>query len=54
MKNWAEDHASDALVIVGACAVSWGVWLMHEPAGIIVAGLFLLAGGALLARKVPG
>lgn len=41
----------DALMVVGAATVSYGVWLAYEPAGYVVAGLFALASGLLLARK---
>lgn len=40
----------DGLLLGGAAVVSYGVGMMHRPAGLIVAGLFLLAGGWLLAR----
>lgn len=42
--------ASDALLIAGASAVSYGAWLIYAPAGFIVGGLFLLAGGVLVAK----
>lgn len=40
----------DALLVAGAGAVSGGVGLVYLPAGLVVAGLFLLAAGWLLAR----
>lgn len=40
----------DALMTAGAGAVSIGSGRIYEPAGWIVAGLFALAGGWLLAR----
>ena len=43
-------HLPDALMIVGATAVSTGVGLVYMPAGLMVGGLFLLGAGWLLAR----
>ena len=40
----------DALMIAGAGAVAFGVGLVHVPAGFVVAGLFMLGAGWLLAR----
>jgi hypothetical protein len=40
----------DALLTAGAGAVSCGAGMVYLPAGWIVAGLFALAGGWLLAR----
>lgn len=40
----------DALMVSGAGGVSYGAARMYEPAGWIVAGLFLLAAGWLAAR----
>lgn len=37
-----------ALLIAGAVAVALGVAIINLPAGLIVVGLFLLVGGALL------
>ncbi len=42
--------APDALLAGGAGAVSFGVGRIHEPSGVIVAGLFLLAAGWAMAR----
>lgn len=40
----------DSLMLGGAAAVSYGAGLVYQPAGWVVAGLFALAGGVLLAR----
>lgn len=34
--------ARDLLALVGAGSVSYGAWLVYEPAGFIVAGLLAL------------
>lgn len=41
----------DALMVLGAGGVSFGAWLVYQPAGFIVGGLFTLAAGVLLARS---
>jgi hypothetical protein len=43
-------HAPDALMIGGAGGVAYGAGLVYFPAGYIVAGLFALLAGLLLAR----
>lgn len=40
----------DALMVAGSGSVAYGASLVYVPAGYIVAGLFLLAGGWLAAR----
>lgn len=40
----------DILIIAGVAAISFGAWMVYEPAGFIVGGLLALAGGVLLAR----
>lgn len=35
--------AGDVLAAAGAGAITYGVWLMHQPAAFIVGGAFLLA-----------
>lgn len=42
--------APDGLLIAGAAAISYGAWLIYEPAGYIAGGVLLIAGGVLLAR----
>lgn len=40
----------DAMLIGGAVSVSYGSWLVYEPAGFIVAGLLLLVAGVLASK----
>lgn len=42
-------YLSDALLAIGAVAVSAGIGCIYWQAGIIVFGLFLMAAGALIA-----
>ena len=49
--NMAGGVAPDALILGGISAVSYGAWLVFEPAGFIVGGVFSLLGGALIARN---
>lgn len=46
--------ARDVAGAVGAVLISWGVEMIYPPAGMIVAGAFLLAGSLLLARADDG
>jgi hypothetical protein len=46
----AADWLPDALMIAGAGAVSFGAGRVYEPAGFIVAGVFLLVTGWYLSR----
>lgn len=43
------EFLADLLGLAGAGAVSYGVWLMYEPAGVIVAGGFAIVAAAILA-----
>lgn len=40
----------DALMVAGAGVVSYGAWLVYAPAGFIVGGVLLMAGGYITAR----
>lgn len=40
-----ERDGPDALMVAGASVVSFGVGMIYQPAGVITAGLFLLAAG---------
>lgn len=40
----------DALMISGGAALSYGAWLIYQPAGYIVAGILLVVAGVLSAR----
>ena len=45
--------ARDLLAVAGVASISYGAWLMYEPAGFVVAGLIVLAAslfGALRSR----
>lgn len=46
----AASHVPDALMVGGAGAVSYGASLIYLPAGYVVAGVFALVAGYLLAR----
>jgi len=40
----------DGLMVGGAAAVSYGTWLVHSPAGYIVAGVLAIVAGIMAAR----
>lgn len=40
----------DAFMLAGAGGVSYGAWLVYEPAGFMVAGALAIAAGVLMAR----
>lgn len=42
--------ARDALGVLGAALIVCGVWSIFKPAGLIVAGAFLLGLAVLIAR----
>ena len=50
MKKVLLSFAPDVLMVAGAAAASAGVGIIFLPAGLIVAGLFLIAAGVLSAR----
>lgn len=41
----------DGAALCGTGLVSYGTWRIYPPAGFIVAGVLLIAGAVLLARK---
>ena len=45
------DLAQDGAAIGGAGLITWGVALIDRPAALITAGVFLLSGAWLSARK---
>lgn len=45
---------ADALLVCGAWCVSAGVGWIYPPAGLIMAGVLLIAGGVLWARGGVG
>ena len=42
--------APDLLMVGGTAAISYGAWLIYQPAGYITGGVLLIAGGVLAAR----
>lgn len=42
MKPVAKSLAADVLAVAGAVCLSAGAWWIYHPAGILVAGAFLL------------
>jgi hypothetical protein len=49
--NRLADLALDAAALVGAALITYGVWLIYQPAAFIVAGAFVLTGAWLAARR---
>lgn len=49
-----QDRFIDVFGIAGAVTVAAGAGMIYLPAGVIVAGLFLLVAAWLLARKSRG
>jgi len=45
-----KDALEDVLCGSGAIAVSYGAYLVYEPAGFIVGGLLLITGGFFVAK----
>lgn len=45
------DLVIDAAIVAGAGLITYGVWLIYQPAAFIVGGLFLLGGGWLFASR---
>lgn len=39
-----KSFAVDLVGLGGVCLVSYGAWLIHQPSGFIVGGLFLIVG----------
>jgi len=44
-------HIPDLLMIAGASALSYGCWLVYQPAGYIVPGILLIVTGIKMAAK---
>ena len=40
----------DAICTIGIALISYGAWLVYEPAGYIAGGTLLLAGGIAIAK----
>lgn len=43
-------YARDALGLAAVASISYGAWLIYEPAGFIAGGALVLAGVLALAR----
>ncbi len=43
-------HIPDVLLIAGAACLSYGAWLVYEPAGFVVGGLLLTAAGIVTSK----
>lgn len=43
-------HIPDVFLIAGAASVSYGAWLVYEPAGFIVVGVLALIAGIRTAK----
>ena len=41
----------DLFGLAGVASISYGCWMIYEPAGYIAAGTLLLAGVVLISRK---
>lgn len=48
------DLVLDGAALGGAGLITWGVDLIYHPAGVIVAGAFLLGGSWKLAQRNAG
>lgn len=52
MKKVLTSILPDTLMLAGAGGLSYGAWLIYEPAGFLVGGVLTLVGGILCARVV--
>lgn len=43
-------HIPDLLLVAGAGLLSYGAWLVYQPAGFIVGGLLVLVSGVVTSR----
>ena len=50
LTGWLSRWGADLLLVWGAGCVSAGVGWIYPPAGLIVAGALLIAGGVLCAK----
>ena len=48
----ALDIARDLLALAGVGSISYGAWLMYEPAGFVVGGIIALAASIVGALRV--
>lgn len=49
-----KDLLTSAMFLVGLAAIVSGAWLIAMPVGLIVLGVFLAVGGALLDARPSG
>ena len=54
LRVWVRLWGSDVMMACGAGCVSAGIWWLCPPAGLITAGVLLIAGGVLWARGGVG
>lgn len=52
MKKMLISILPDVLMLAGAAGLSYGAWMIYEPAGFLVGGTLVLIGGILTARVV--
>lgn len=50
LARWLGKWGVDLMLTVGVILISAGVWWIYMPAGLIAAGVQMIAGGVLLAR----
>lgn len=50
MKKLFISNLPDLLMIAGAGTLSYGAWLIYEPAGFLVGGVLFLTAGIMTAR----
>jgi len=50
VKSLLQSMLPDALMVAGTACVSYGAWLVYEPAGFIAGGVLLVTAGVLTAR----
>ncbi len=50
MKKLIKSLVPDVLMTVGAGAIAYGAWMIYQPAGFVIGGLFVLVIGVLGAR----
>lgn len=48
--GWLRQWGADLFLLTGAVCISSGVGWIYPPAGLIAAGVLLIAGGVLWAR----
>lgn len=54
LRTWLGLWASDILLVAGGALIGCGVAMIYPPAGVIAAGVLLIAGAVLWARGGVG